>query len=140
MRSYIISEKWRVKNPYVKWKVKSEKWRIHMLSEKWRVKSEESNGLSEDTARNECWAKPNQTSCSRFAKAILCPSSHVLMFSCLSKNHVLLFSCLPQNHVLLFSCLSPKTMFFCSHVSPKKHVLLSNATCVVRFGDRTSYS
>ena len=91
-----------MKNPYVKW----------------RVKSEKSNGLSEDTARKECWATPNQTSCSRFAQAILFTSSHVLMFSCLSKNHVLLFSCLPKKHVLLFSCL-PKTMFSCSHVFPK---------------------
>ena len=98
-----------------------------MLSEELKVKSEKSNGLSEDTARKECWAMPNQTSCSRFAQAILCPSSHVLMFSCLSKNHVLLssqnhvllFSCLSKNHVLLFSCL-PKNMFFCSHVFPQK--------------------
>ena len=98
----------------VKGKVKSEEWKIQWF--KWRVKSEESNGLSEDAARKECWAKPNQNSCSRFAQSILCPSSHVLMFSCLSKKHVLLSS---QNHVLLFSCLSPKTMFFCSHVFPK---------------------
>ena len=86
---------------YVKWKVKNEEWRIQLLSEEWRVKSEKSNSLSEDTARNGCWAKPNQTSCSRFAQTILCPSSLVLMFSCLSKNHVLLFSCLSKN---MFSC------------------------------------
>ena len=49
------------------------------LSEERRVKNEESNGLSEDTARKECWAKPNQTSCSRFAQASLHPS---LLFSC----------------------------------------------------------
>ena len=130
-----------------------------LISEELKVKSEKSNGLSDDTARNECWATPNQTSCSRFAQAILCPSSHVLLFSCLSKN---MFSCLPKT---MFFCsrVFQKTMFSCSHVfpkpcssvlmsfpqkhvllfsclSPKKHVLLSNATCVVRFGDRTSYS
>ena len=55
MRSYIRSEKWkvkseesnglseerRVKNPYVKWKVKSEE--SNGLSEERRVKNEESN-------------------------------------------------------------------------------------------------
>ena len=64
-----------------------------LISEEVTVKSEESNGLSEETARKECWAKPNQTSCSRFAQAILCTSSHVLMFSCLPQktcSHVLL--------------------------------------------------
>ena len=50
-----------------------------MLSEEWKVKSEKSNGLSEDTARKECWAKPNQTSCSLFAQSSLHPS---LLFSC----------------------------------------------------------
>ena len=99
-----------------------------MLSEEWKVKSEKSNGLSEDTARKECWATPNQTSCSRFAQAILCTSSHVLMFSCLPQktcSHVLLSfkkTCSsvllspPKKHVLLFSCL------------PKNHVLLSSFT------------
>ena len=50
-----------------------------MLSEEWKVKSEKSNGLSEDTASNECWAKPNQTSCSLFAQSSLHPS---LLFTC----------------------------------------------------------
>ena len=45
-----------------------------------------------DTASNECWAKPNQISCSRLTQTSLHTSSHVLMFSCLNKNLFLFLS------------------------------------------------
>ena len=136
------SEKWRVKNPYVKWKVKSEKWRIQWLREKWKVKSEKSNGLSQEWKVKwfKWWYRKKQVlgntqpnlmfsfcssnplpffSCSLVLLSFKKPCSLVFPKPCSSvlmsfpKNHVLLFSCLPQKPCSSVLMSSPKNMFFC---------------------------
>ena len=69
-----------------------------------------------DTASNECWAKPNQTSCSRFAQASFHTSSHVLLFSCLSKKtwSSVLMSVKKTCSFVLMSLI--KNLSFCSSV------------------------
>ena len=78
----------------------------------------------------------NMFSCSHVFKTKTC--SLVLMSSKQKTcSHVLMSS--KQKHVLLFSCLQ-NNMFSCPHVFKKNMISCLTDACVVRFGDRTSYT
>ena len=119
----MLSEEWKVKNPYVKWKVKSEKWRIQWFKWGYRKKGVLGN------------AQPNLLF--SFCSINPCPSSHVLLFSCLPKNMFFCSLVSPQKTCSLVlmsfkkTCssvlLSPQKPCSSVLMSFKKHVLLSNS-------------